>query len=403
MRAPSFFLCFVAAVVAESVVATDYDDPVKLSARAWWNNAGWLETELWTVRDDVYPNNLANFYLIDSPYGTFKARGDKQLLGRLREIEAIHQLRNKDALESGGEGTLDFAKDKIGVAEDLIEDPETFVEDIPRGARALLRRAGSNLLKERRKGAYSSDNAVQSLLGADDRKRALAAKLQVDPYTDNQILQKELDRVATVKALPEFGVGFFIPGNSFFTVLDAGESARVADAYLSSPSDLFVKNRRAMLDDFGVSKNVAAEFLSREFVTPAQQSILVQSLATLSGATGRDLFIELSLNATTRHEFDFYRRNAELLAWYNQNRKRITAISSFKGLPLATDQSGARVFPFSVDLAGWCPDCGGILTDFADAGNGGVVLMSGRATDRTKRELASRGIELVFVPSFGNF
>ncbi|MFT5470208.1 MAG: hypothetical protein ACI8UO_005333 [Verrucomicrobiales bacterium] len=269
--------------------------------------------------------------------------------------------------------------------------------DIPRGVGAILSRAGSLTREERREGAYGGEGLVKGWLGATDRKREIAAKYDLDPYSDNEALQEELDRVAALEALPDFAIGLVIPGKHLFTVLEEAERTRISDAYLASPSDLFIRNRKTLIDDFGIAKDLASQFLSLEFATPAQQTILIESLAQLEEAEDLTSFFELAVATESRQQFDFYRRNAESLAWYQLNVDSIAKIEEFLSMPLAVDVNGRRIMPFGVDLAGWYSDSGAFLSEFASAGNGDVVLLTGRLTKRARTELEERGVEVILV------
>ncbi len=371
-----------------------FEKPSSISAREWWDHASWLQTDLWEVRDEVQPNDFTNHYSIDTVYGPMEAWSDQNLLARLREIAALHWLRQQGAGRAGGRGTVAVATGKLELVEDLATMPLATVFDVPRGARALIRRAGAFALEERRHSSYTSGGPVRGLLGANDRKRALAARLQVDPYSDNEPLQKELERVALLEALPDFSIGLAIPGNGLFSILETGRETRMMDAYLASPSDLFLENRKT-LQEIGVPKELAADFLSIPFSTPAQQTILTRALASLSEAEERTRLIAMATDSSSREEFDFYRRTAELLSWYQANEEPVARIESQGWLPVAVTTSGKRVLPFAVDLGGWCIDCGSALSVFATEGRGNVVAVTGKLTPRAQAELAQRGVAVL--------
>ena len=377
----------------------DFEKPGSLSARDWWNDADWLRTDLWQVRDEVRVGEFTNHYVIDSVHGTFEAWSDQELLARLKELQAIHWLLAQGAARTGGQGAVEVATSKITVVEDLAKAPLATVLDVPRGARALIRRAGSFAREERRHGNYGSGGPVRGLLGANDRKRALAVKLEVDPYTDNALLQKELDRVALIEALPDFGVGLLIPGNGLFSLLETGKESRMMDAYLSAPADLFVENRKTLRNEIGIPETLTMDFLALPFTTPAQQTILARALAMAPTAKDRDLLVDLAAKSTSREEFDFYRRAAELLAWYQKEREPVAKLETFRWLPVAVSTSGKKILPFAVDYGGWCADCGGILSTFADMEGGDIVLVTGRLTERALRELKQRDVEVISIKS----
>ena len=394
MIARLFFLGQLTALLAWSAAAEEFEKPAALSAREWWGDAAWLKTNLWEVDDEVRPDDFTNHYSIHSVYGDLEAWSDQNLLARLREIAALHWLRQQGAGRSSGRGAVAAASGKIEFVEELATMPLTTVFDVPRGARALLRRTGSFALGERRKSNYSAGGPFRGVVGANDRKRSLAAALQVDPYSDNEALQKELERVALLEALPDFVIGLAIPFNGLFSLQETGKEARMMDAYLASPSDLFLENREA-LQRLGASKELAADFLALPYSTPAQQTILTRALGSLSSAQHREILLSMAADAGSRTEFDFYRRTAELLAWYEAHQESIDHLESQGWIPVAITKSGKRVLPFAVDVGGWCVDCGSALSVFADQGKGNVVVVTGKLTERAQKELAQRGVAVI--------
>jgi len=383
----------------EPAALREFEQPAILSAREWWNNALWLDSSLWRVHDEIHPEDFTNHYDIDSSFGPMEAWSDQHLLARLNEILAISWLREQGVGRSSGRGFQELATSKIQAVESLAVRPVNTVFDVPRGARAIIRRMGSFKLEERRQGNYSGGGPLRGMLGANDRKRSLAAELRVDPYSDNPVLQEELARVALLEAIPDFSVELAIPGSGLFDLLDTAKEVRTTDAYLASPSDLFLQNRKSLLENAKAPEALVAEFLSLPFCSPAQQTILARSLASVSTAEHREVLVALAAASTTRQEFDFYRRTTELLAWYQMNREPIAKLETLHWLPVAVTASGKRILPLAVDLGGWFEDCASILSEFASGQTGCVVVLKGRLTPRAQTELRRRGVEVVLVDS----
>jgi hypothetical protein len=61
-------------------------------------------------------------------------------------------------------------------------------------------------------GDESQDGKLAGAIGVSDAKRKLAVQLHVDPYTSNEALQSELDRVARAQTLG----GLTLDVGSFF-------------------------------------------------------------------------------------------------------------------------------------------------------------------------------------------
>jgi hypothetical protein len=123
MIARLFFLGQLTALLAWSAAAEEFEKPAALSAREWWGDAAWLKTNLWEVDDEVRPDDFTNHYSIHSVYGDLEAWSDQNLLARLREIAALHWLRQQGAGRSSGRGAVAAASGKIELVEELATTP----------------------------------------------------------------------------------------------------------------------------------------------------------------------------------------------------------------------------------------------------------------------------------------
>ena len=77
-------------------------------------------------------------------------------------------------------------------------------------------------------GDESQDGKLAGAIGVSDAKRKLAVQLHVDPYTSNEALQSELDRVARAQTLGglTLDVGsFFITGPASIALTAVGISS----------------------------------------------------------------------------------------------------------------------------------------------------------------------------------
>ncbi len=110
------------------------------------------------VRGTVETQGGVNRFTIDSDEGDFTADGNEMLIERLREINAIDQLRHiskadesKFALKSAASAPLDLARG-------IVTQPRETVHGVAKGAWKLMNRAGVGI-----KGAVT-DRFIQALL-----------------------------------------------------------------------------------------------------------------------------------------------------------------------------------------------------------------------------------------------
>jgi hypothetical protein len=100
------------------------------------------------------------------------------------------------------------AKAPLQVAQDLVTNPVSTISSVPRGLWSFLNQAGE-AVKQVAQGNQSTagaGNAVANMTGFSKTKRDLAIKLGVDPYSKNEVFQKELNKVAWPAFLGKFAV-----------------------------------------------------------------------------------------------------------------------------------------------------------------------------------------------------
>lgn len=112
------------------------------------------------VRGTVETQGGVNRFTIDSDEGVFTADGNEMPIERLREINAIYQLRHisegdeyKSALKTAASAPLDLAKG-------IVTQPRETVQGAAKGAWKLMNRAGEGIkgaVSGRERTAYEDD------------------------------------------------------------------------------------------------------------------------------------------------------------------------------------------------------------------------------------------------------
>jgi hypothetical protein len=167
-----------------------------------------------------------NRYSVASDYGPFVAPSDSMLRRLIREIAAIAQLKaiqQTDALEKAA---VEAGKSSLRSAKKLIDDPAGTLSAIPEGIGSIFDRASEQL---RRSGhsQYEDDSAKQ-MLAVSSFKRDFAAKLGVDVYSSNEVLQKELNRLAWASVAGSMALGALSMATGA-VVLKAASDVRVLE------------------------------------------------------------------------------------------------------------------------------------------------------------------------------
>lgn len=358
------------------------------------------------VREEVTPYLGANRFVIDSQFGTFVAEGNQMLQDRVKEIEALARLREMSGTKEFAQGMKEAAKVPLEVAGDLVTSPVETIAAVPKGVGKFLGRVGRGA-KEAASGRERGEGeggVIKNAAGVSSTKRELCAQLGVNPYSSNELLQQELDRVAWVISVGKMTVkAATLPvGGAAGAALSAVSAVDVTNniVYEQSPLDLR-KTNLGKLKDMGISEKDAGAFLSNSTFSPWHQTRIVGSLEKLSGVNGRDVLLR-DATTMTENEIDavFYQQTAMLIAHANASGVLIDRIELINGFPVCIGPDGGVIVALQWDYAMWSPRSG----KFADAlqamqVNGArppslIVVITGAMSPRLKQELASRGFRV---------
>jgi hypothetical protein len=352
------------------------------------------------VRDAVGSDGFLHLYRVDSDIGGFEVAGDEPLRECVREIDAVAALRAVQD-EAFAAAVAEAERRPFLGRWQLASSPS----DDPRG---MPDAAWQELLAidETGRDARSEDAhaALREYLRFEREKRALAARLGVDPHANSAPLQRELNRVAIAVfagGFPRERVAPGAPPERGVARPFIDEDQRLAMLLgRDSPEDLARWNR-IELAALGVSPELAARALAHPFLTERHRTILVASLAALEGVANRSALVEAALNARSETDALVYQRIAELLRGIHERVAPIERLASDGRFVRAYLAGGVRITPIEVDELLWTRP----TARLADAGAGpdpeGAALarrelwLTGVASPRTRAELEARGFALV--------
>ena len=234
------------------------------------------------VEEPVQHDGYMYTYTIETDYGVFLAHGDAMLRRLRHELTAIADMQERYSTGVAVESAVKVLVEPIQTVGRLASEPKDTLVGIPRGAYRLLESTVEGSLRE--SGPYE-DSYLKSLARVSAYKRRFAAYYNVDVYSSNPILQKELDRVGWASLAgytSTFAVMLVPVPNPLPLALVSLNSVEVLNRALEEygPADLRVMNLRR-LKSMGVRDELAAKFLDHPFYSPRHQSIIVSCLAAL--------------------------------------------------------------------------------------------------------------------------
>lgn len=225
--------------------------------------------------------------------------GNGLLVQRVQEVKAITRLREVSRTSEYKSAVLAAAKSPLVLAKGVVEHPVSTISGVPQGIWKFLNRAGQGIKEKangRQRSPYEDSNAAQ-LIGFAKAKRDVALKLNVDPYSGNEALQRELNGTAWAAYAGKMTVTLAtapVSGEAGLAITATNVSDTLVKTVRDlSPGDIRLRNLSSLLS-MGCDRATADEFLYNNAFSPTTQTALVLHLETLVGAANRSSFVQLA-------------------------------------------------------------------------------------------------------------
>jgi hypothetical protein len=378
------------------------------------------------VTSDGYFNN----YRLTSRFGTFDVEGQQLLELRIGELNALNELDKLsstkvvgDAVYEGGKATVLAPVNVVKKVANTVSDPDKMydtVKAVPEGAEKVFSWAyrqakgaaqgvsdlvtGDSKTSEQdvSDGASSTLQAGKSFglkfVGYTGRERELFRKLQVNPYSSNQILQDEIVRVAGIST----AVGFafrFVPGLGLLGQLSTFNRwyGRAEQLSLYEDPDVIKQKNRAELRALEVPDDMIEQFQQSKVYNPWTRRFVTASMTALGKTVaGRALFIKVALTAKNEPSTLYFVSVAEYLEKVQKETPLKKIVSSLY-LPAAVTKKGVLIVPLSVDYLFWTREVAGIFDDFRsrvmkeEPFSSVEIRVRGRASSQARKALEGAG------------
>jgi hypothetical protein len=353
------------------------------------------------VNDPVVADGYMYKFTLTSTYGPFNVTGTGALRKLEHEIWAIGQLKNVTRSDAFLKSLKDQAGKPLVFAKDVITKPGETLGGIPKGVGRLFSNAASAITNKK---DPSQESTAKELLLVGSFKREYAARFEVDPYSSNQVLQDELDKIGKAAAYGSWTASAAMipisgPASSVITATSLAKSFNNIVA-TEPPSRIRVINEEK-LGQMGIAPDIAKIYLDHPVYTPRQDLLMVDSLHRLGAATGRDAYLKASLAATDEVEANFFVNMAQILRGYHEKQSPITGITMVGPLTVAQTKAGAALIPFALDYGVWTANADRLSQELkanykAPGFNGSFEFwVTGSLSPKGKQELEARGFKVV--------
>ena len=384
-------------------VAAEYDVPTDRKASDILP-ADKLSGPHYQIQDKVVCYGYMDQFTVNSDYGPFEPSSDYALRKLLREIQAIAKLQEVKQSKAYLDSVKSAAKMPFEFGKSIITDPVDTVSGVPKGVYRLFSNIGTSMGSER---DPSEDARYKELLLLSSYKRDYAYELGVDVYSSNPVLQKELNSVGWAGAAGNLSVSAALApfgGTGVMVVKMTSLGQSFNNMLKKEPASRLRQINAEKLEKMGVSKELADKFLDHPAFTPTHDTVLVGSLATLTAAQGRDIFINRILTAEDEEMANYFQNMAETMRGFNESVSPITNITVAFGVVFARAENGSVLIPIPIDRALWSDRSEWIMTNAIKsykevAGSQPIGKMelwiTGTATPLTKQELGKLGVGVV--------
>jgi hypothetical protein len=289
----------------------------------------------------------------------------------------------------------------VNTAKALVTDPVKTLSAVPKGLKKFMNRAGDTVksIGKKKEPEEGAANKMQDLIGFTTAKRKVAISLGVDPYSTNDVLQKQLDDIAWANFAGGmvFSIGTMPIGGGVRMALTATQVTGNFETILreKSPADLKAMNRKILLG-LGASSADTERFLKNNAFSPSAQTAFALNLQALDGVTNRGAFVRLA-GTISESEPDaiFCVQTAALMGNLHKGETPLARIELLGDFPICIAKDGTTVVALQWDYAAYTPMADKFSRDLGefskDKGNKRLIALSGTISPRLRQELEARG------------
>jgi len=311
-----------------------------------------LSGEGYKVDNRVANDGIQNTYTLETRYGNYSVTGDDALRKRIREVRAtmaLEELEDSDEFKEAAKGSVEGL---VAGGKALVKEPVATSKGAYKGVRQWLQNVGSSVDSE---DPYQ-DSALKTAIGYDAVKRAYAIEMGVDPYSNFEPLQRHLGEVAKVSTAGSMVTSMFISAgidsNLLGAIRDVSSLASMKKLLLDNPPSALAEINSKKLRSMGIPGFQADALLKNYHYSPTEMTVMVEALAKMGDASGRDIFVAFATSAPDEEVAQFMHYYAVMLAAYI-NRVEPGDLVDIAGTAWLATRSGTLVGAFPLDYIHW--------------------------------------------------
>jgi hypothetical protein len=391
-----------------------------------------MSSDLHRVYPEAWNDGYANTYKIETPKHLYVVQGTGLAKTRIREIAATEELRHQSTGVEAGKAVVERTVNLVatparalgGIAERFgkVENTGDALMVVPSGAAEIAGHLGDGLKElgitgwrittgaagTRCQGingcaAKASEDiwsGVNSLAGKHQAAKEIHAELGTDPYTENKVLQRQVNRLAYTDAYISTAtkVGYTWSGVRILDPLATGVGYYNNGEFVATYEDArkYRRLEKKQLRAWGVSENVINELYSNEAFTHLTRSRLTKAVSTFGTNTYKVRMIEEAASSSTRFVAESRLRVYLYLAELVEN-DTVKAFVADLPSAVAVGKDGTLILPFAVDYIKWTKELAPTIESFSQLSKQGkpVIHVLGTASPMFKQEARTLGVRVI--------
>ena len=392
-----------------------------------------MQSALHSVSPQAYNDGYANTYRIETADYTYVVQGTDNAIKRIGEIEATEELKSRStvgmAALAAGERTFNLVETPFRAAKGVatrvtsVDNPGQALMSIPSGAAEILGTIGHGIGQMGVTAARITTGAagtkcqglggcvskagediwsgVNSLAGKHAAAQEIHAELGTDPYTENKVLQRQVDRLSYADAYVSTAVkiGYTWSGVNILDPLATGVGYYNNGEFLAQYEDAH-KNRnkeKALMTSWGVDADTVNALYKSKIFTHTSRTRLAKALSQIGTPPYRARLIEQAASSKTRFVAESRLSVFEYLAGLEADG-RINAYMPDAPSAIGGTPDGTLILPFAADYLRWTPEIAAPLQNFAAQAQGKTEIhVIGQASPMFKKSAQKLGIQVTEI------
>jgi hypothetical protein len=308
------------------------------------------------VDEKVENDGFLNVYLVSSQWGELTVTSTPLLEKRIHELNAMAEMEKLKGTEEFRNGVAQAANRVGSGIENLVTDPGGSVKRIGRGVGGVFNSIGGAFSRNGQERGSTEGSDLERISGFNRTRRQYAERFGVDPYSRNELLQRQLSDVSRAgflgNRITSMGLGM-VGGRAVTVVGAAGTSGSVETLIHTLPPDRLRQRNRDTLSKMGVDEDLIDLFTRNTNFTVTEQTTIVSALSAMDKVEDRKEFVKFAVLTDNPDLASFRTIQAHLYSVYDQKWQKLDKFIQFGEFSCAQATDGTVVVVAPVDHLLW--------------------------------------------------